>query len=357
MRSLLALFAVNALFWVCSSCSRPSQRAAPDASRVAPSPARAEPARAPSAPHAASDAELGPRPALLELARTVSRKRLADDVSVFARARVPGSAGWREVQQRLQKRLTVLGFEFERQEYGSGVNLIGTLHGASRERVIVSAHYDHIAQCAGADDDASGLAAVLEVARLLAPRPRARTLVVAFWDEEERGLLGSRAFSARARERSENIVTALSLDAVGVARAAPGSQHVPPGFDQLLPAQAALLAQRGFRADFIALVANTNARPFADRLAAYAGPLDLPLLRLDVSALEAALLPDLFRSDHAAFWLAGYPGLLLTDTAEFRNPAYHCQHAPDVPQTLDYEFLTRVTGAVTAALAEELGPG
>ena len=269
---------------------------------------------------------------------------------------MPGSAGWHRVQQRLQQRLTELGFEVERQEYGTGVNLIGTLRGTSSERVVVSAHYDHIAHCAGADDNASGMAAALEVARLLAPRPRARTLVVAFWDEEERGLIGSRAFSARARERSERILAALSFDAVGVARAAPGSQHVPPGLDKLLPAQAALLAQRGFRADFIALVANTDARPLADRLSAYAGQLELPLLRVDVSTLEAALLPDLFRSDHAAFWLAGYPGLLLTDTAEFRNPAYHCQRASDVPETLDYEFLTRVTGAATAAVAEALEP-
>ena len=296
------------------------------------------------------------RPALLELARAVSEKRLTDDVKAFARSRVPGSAGWHRVQERLQRRLTELGFELERQEYGSGVNLIGTRRGASREYVLVSAHYDHIAHCAGADDNASGMAAVLEIARLLASRPRARTLVIAFWDEEERGLLGSRAFAARARERSENIVATLSLDAVGVARAAPGSQRVPPGLDKLLPAQAALLAQRAFRADFIALVANTDARPLADRFSAYAGPLDLPLLRVDVSALEAALLPDLFRSDHAAFWLAGYPGLLLTDTADYRNAGYHCQRAPDLPSTLDYEFLTRVTGAALAAVAETLEP-
>ena len=174
------------------------------------------------------------------------------------------------------------------------------------------------------------------MARWLSPRPRASSLSIAFWDEEERGLIGSRAFAKRARERNESIVAALSFDAIGVAHTAPRSQHTPPDFAQLLPAQARFLADRDHRADFIALVANTSARPMADRLAAYAGQLDLPLLRLDVSAFEAALVPALFRSDHAAFWLSGYPGLLLTDTAEFRNPAYHCERAPDAPETLDY---------------------
>ena len=293
---------------------------------------------------------------MVELGHSVEQKRIERDVQALALVRPPGSAGWRRVQQLIAKRLTDLGFELERHAYGTGTNLIGTLRGSDDEQVIASAHYDHIERCAGADDNASGVAAVLELSRLLAGTARSRTLRVAFWDEEERGLLGSRAFAQRARKRNEQIAIAVSFDAIGFARASANSQRVPPGFEQLLPEQAALLAQRNFRGDFIALVASSSAHESSARFATYAEPLQLALLRVDVSPLEATLMPDLFRSDHASFWLNGYPALLLTDTAELRNPAYHCSGAPDRPATLDYSFLTRVTATAVAALAEALQP-
>ena len=137
---------------------------------------------------------------MVELGRSVEQKRIERDVQAFALVRPPGSAGWRRVQQLIAKRLTDLGFELERHAYGTGTNLIGTLRGSNDEQVIASAHYDHIEHCAGADDNASGVAAVLELSRLLAGTARGRTLRVAFWDEEERGLLGSRAFAQRARK-------------------------------------------------------------------------------------------------------------------------------------------------------------
>lgn len=297
-----------------------------------------------------------PRPDAVDLGRSADQKRLEQDVKAIAHPRVPGSAGWRQTQQLIAKRLTDLGFELERHSYGTGTNLIGTLRGTSRELVIASAHYDHIARCAGADDNASGVAATLELARLLASAPRSRTLGVAFWDEEERGLLGSRAFAQRARQRNEQIALALSFDSVGFARANAHSQRVPSGFERLLPEQAAQLAQREFRGDFIALVAGSSAHLSSALLASYAAPLQLPLLRVDVSPLEAALMPDLFRSDHASFWLSGYPALLLTDTAELRNPGYHCNGVADLPSTLDYVFLTGVTATAVAALAHLLRP-
>jgi len=290
------------------------------------------------------------------LGRSADQKRLERDVKAIAHPRVPGGAGWRQAQLLIAKRLTDLGFDLERHNYGTGTNLIGTLRGTSDEQVIASAHYDHIERCAGADDNASGVAAALELARLLANGSHRRTLRVAFWDEEERGLLGSRAFAQRARQRNEQIALALSFDAVGFARATAHSQHVPSGFERLLPEQAAQLAQRDFRGDFIALVASSSAHVSSALLASYAEPLQLPLLRVDVSPLEAALIPDLFRSDHASFWLSGYPALLLTDTAELRNPGYHCNGAPDLPGTLDYGFLTRVTATAVAALADTLEP-
>ncbi|MEO6603843.1 MAG: M20/M25/M40 family metallo-hydrolase [Polyangiaceae bacterium] len=294
------------------------------------------------------------QPELVELGRAVDRVRLEKDVKAVTRLRNPGSAGWRQVQALLAKRLVGLGFVLERHDYGTGTNLVGRLGGASKEQVIASAHYDHLTACAGADDNASGVAAALEAARLLASRSHTKSLVIAFWDEEERGLLGSRAFATRAREHGEAIAVALSFDAVAFASDGERSQGVPPGFERLLPAQAAQLAARSFRGDFIAVVGSTSARALTDRLAVYAPLFGLPLIRVDITPVEAALMPDLFRSDHASFWLSGYPALLLTDTAELRNPNYHCLRGADAPATLDYAFLTRVTGTAVAALADAL---
>src|SRR5690606_14569706 len=129
-----------------------------------------------------------------------------------------------EIRELLGQRLEELGLSVERQDYGSGVNVVGTRPGQSAEQVIVSAHYDHIPGCRGADDNASGMAAALEIARVLGPGPFERALVIAFWDEEETGLFGSRAYANRARDRGDRIRLAISLDAIGFANRAPGSQ-------------------------------------------------------------------------------------------------------------------------------------
>ena len=316
------------------------------------------PPRATPAPLASEQSqprpEPGPRPELLELARAVERARLERDVHSLARVRTPGSAGWKQVQRLLVERLSSLGFEVELQSYGTGVNVIGTLKGEHGDPLLISAHYDHIARCAGADDNASGLAAALELARLLAPRPHVNPLVIAFWDEEERGLFGSHAYATRAQARGQPISVALSFDGVGAASDRERSQRTPEGFAALLPEQAALLSARGSRADFVAVVANPRANLLARRLLRYAAPLGLQTMYLEVPLLQAALMPDLFRSDHASFWLAGYGALLLTDTAELRNPRYHCQQGSDSPETLDYAFLSRVAGTTLAATAELL---
>jgi hypothetical protein len=260
------------------------------------------------------------------------RARLERDVAAVAKPRLPGSDGWRQVQRYCADRLTALGYQIEHHTYGTGTNVIGTKLGRvdPEQRVIVSAHYDHIAGCAGADDNASGVAAVLEIARQLASVPAERSLVVAFWDEEERGLIGSRAYADRAGSRSERIIAALSLDAVGFRSAEPSSQRVPPGFEAVFPDVARELAVRRHTGDFLAVVANPKAAAAAQALARHARRVGLPLVGLTVDRVQAALLPDTLRSDHASFWSAGYPGLLLTDTGELRNPGYHCLAAPDL---------------------------
>lgn len=292
------------------------------------------------------------------LAGCVDSSRLRADVTQVARPRPPGSAGWRAVQGLCARTLQNHGFEVELHRYATGINVIGTKLGgaAPHEVVVAGAHYDHIPGCQGADDNASGVAGLLELARVLGPVSFDRTLVLACWDEEERGLVGSRAFAARARARDEAVQVYFNFDAIGYVRPEPNTQRLPTGFDLLFPEQVRALAQRDNRADFIAVIADGRATPFAEAMRAAASELDLPLALLQVPWLleVAPVAIDLHRSDHASFWDAGYPAIMITDTANFRSPAYHCLGRPDRPGDLDGAFMTKVVGVTVQAMAQAL---
>lgn len=274
--------------------------------------------------------------------------------------RPPGSAHWRAVQQLCDQTFDALGFSVERHAYATGINVLGVRRGERwpEQRVVVGAHYDHIPGCAGADDNASGVAGVLEAARVLADAPLARTLVVACWDEEERGLLGSRAWAARARERQEQIVVYFNFDAIGFVDRRPGTQRIPAGFSLLFPEQVAALQAQQSRADFIAIVTDAAARPHAQAMAEAAQRDGLPHTLLSIPTLvqRTHIAVDLQRSDHAALWDEGYPAIMITDTAEYRSGAYHCRERPDTIDQIDVDFATGVVAATTYAAALALNP-
>ncbi|MEX1366420.1 MAG: M20/M25/M40 family metallo-hydrolase, partial [Nannocystaceae bacterium] len=275
--------------------------------------------------------------------------------------RPPGSAHWREVQTLCDSTLSALGFSVERHAYGTGVNVIGSLPGTRwpEQSVMIGAHYDHIPGCEGADDNASGVAGALEAARVLSGVEHPRTLVVACWDEEERGLVGSRAWAARARERGRDIVVYFNFDAIGFTDATAGSQRVPAGFELLFPQEVERLRQREHRADFITVVTDIPAQPWARYMQAAADRDGLPLALLSIPTLvkQTHVAIDLQRSDHASLWDAGYPAIMITDTAEYRSDAYHCRGRPDTVDELDLGFATRVVRATVHAAAVALaGP-
>ena len=284
--------------------------------------------------------------------------RIAHDLRTVARARPPGSAHWLRTQSLCAETFAELGYAVEQHRYDTGINVLGTRRGELRpdEQVIVGAHYDHIAGCAGADDNASGVAGVLEIARVLAGRSFDRTLVLACWDEEERGLLGSYAWVSRARARDERVVVYFNFDAIGVRRREPGTQTLPKGFELVFPREVAELERSEWRGDFVAILANSAARPFADAMAERATELDLRAVVLEVGALLLAtpLSIDLRRSDHASFWDVGWPAVMITDTAEFRTPTYHCRGGPDEVETIDLAFVGEIAQATVAAIAPAL---
>ncbi|MEM9165206.1 MAG: M20/M25/M40 family metallo-hydrolase [Cyanobacteria bacterium P01_F01_bin.4] len=245
--------------------------------------------------------------------------------------------------------LTAYGYEPEPQPFGSdtdsGINLIATRPGSAPETgtLLVGAHYDTVQYSPGADDNASAIAATLEIARLFADYPTPRTLKIVFFDQEERqsdglGLLGSRAFV----ETEENLVGlqgAIILEMLGYVCEEVGCQQYPPGLPiSDLPEQGNFLGAIG---DF----------PHPELLQAFrtVNTPELPIITLPVPVGDIEALPDLFRSDHVPFWQAGLGAVMVTDTADFRNPHYHLP--TDTPETLDEAFLCRGTQKIIDAIS------
>jgi hypothetical protein len=292
----------------------------------------------------------------------VEQPRYEEDLQFIADLRVPGSAHWQAVQDLCADRLIELGYEVELQAYGTGTNVLGVRPGTepagAGERVVVGAHYDHIDACTGANDNATGVAATLELARVLVDVPTPRTLVIACWDEEELGLLGSHAHAQASLDAGEQLAAVFSLDMIGVASDEPDSQFVPDGFDLLFPDQYAELEANQFRGDFLLWVSDDTMTPIGIAFDGFADLLALPTLGTSLSdeLKTSELLIDLRRSDHASFWDLDLPAMLLNDSGEFRYSAYHCADGTDdTLDKLDNGFSVKITKATVATTAVALG--
>jgi Zn-dependent M28 family amino/carboxypeptidase len=250
-------------------------------------------------------------------------------------------------------RLTELGYTVERYDFGDGVNVIGRLPGTTRpdEVVIVSAHYDSIPNSNGADDNASGVAAVLETARLLAGEKHARTLLMACWDQEEPAVYGSYVYANREKNKNTAIKVAYIYDEIGSSDDEPNSQRFPSGFDTLYPAEAQKLRANQYRANFVLLVFDQRAQPWALAIADQAKKVGLPSMQLEVN-LDGKTPSDLQGSDHASFWKEGYPAIEINDTSEYRNPYKHTKL--DTIKTLNPDFSIKIISSVVASVRKAL---
>jgi aminopeptidase YwaD len=215
-------------------------------------------------------------------------------------------------------------------------------------RLIIGAHYDTVPDSPGADDNASGVAALLELARLArafppAPAVPLRLELIAFTLEEQ-GLLGSAHYVRHLRSRAAPVAGMLSLEMLGYQSDQPGSQRLPAGLEDLYPRTA----------NFIGVVGNERARALLESCAAAMRTVQsLPVETL-VIAGNGEVLPPTRNSDHAPFWDDGHPAVMITDTSWFRNPHYH--QPTDTIETLDLDFLTRVTQAIAAFIRQQFSP-
>ncbi len=222
-------------------------------------------------------------------------------------------------------------------------NVEAVLRGKSRRSIVVGAHYDTIPGCAGADDNASGMAAMFEVARIMRYYNPSDTIrFVAFANEEHPGLppetLGSYDYARNCKASKMDIRGMMTLEMLGYFSDAPGSQKYPFPFNLLYPTTG----------NFVGFIGNDKSKPWVHQcIRAFRTHAQFPS---DGVAAPEFVNKNGGRSDHWSFWKFGYPGVMITDTANFRNPNYH--HETDTADTLNYPAMGRVVVGIADMLKE-----
>lgn len=209
--------------------------------------------------------------------------------------------------------------------------------------IVVGAHYDSYLDAPGANDNGSGVAALLEIARLLKDlHPRRTRLLLAFFANEEPPYfqtddMGSVRYARMLVERKEPVAAMIALETIGYFSDAPGSQQYPPPFG-------AIFSDRG---NFIAFIGMPGSRGLVARaIKSFRADTELP----SIGGIAPGFIAGISWSDHASFAEYGFQAMMITDTALFRYPHYHLP--TDTPDRLDYERLARVTKGVERLVRE-----
>ena len=282
--------------------------------------------------------------------------RLESDVRVLSERYAQRSANNRDQLNDsgvwIGQRFASMGYEVDTEPVPTavgpkGFNVIaeitGTLH--PEQIVVIGAHYDTELHTPGADDNASGVAVMLELAARFVQAPQARTIRwIAYTNEEGSnsagGAMGSYTNATNSKAKNEQIVAMLSLEMLGYFSDEPGSQRYP------FPAEMA--NQLGMDlptvGNYIGVVGRLVDRPLLEQVAsAMSGAGTIPVTQAAIPPLVTAI----YRSDHANYWLRGYPAAMITDTSEYRNPHYH--RSTDTADTLNYVRMSAAADALEAA--------
>jgi len=247
------------------------------------------------------------------------------------------------VENYIEKEFSALGLRVESDPFRyRGRNYRNILARTPARRaplVILGAHFDSVEGSPGADDNASGVAVLLESARLLSAMSLKSEVLFCAFNLEELNMIGSSHLAKRLKSEGAKVAGMVSLEMLGYTDRRPGSQKYPAALSWFYPD----------RADFIGVVGNWRSGALLRSFAAALKKVDgLPVETLSVLG-NGFLVPQARLSDHAPFWDAGYPALLLTDTAFMRNPHYHS--VSDTIETLDLDFMAKVCQGVVNAVA------
>lgn len=278
-----------------------------------------------------------------ELRRDV--EKLADEIGERNIDRYPSlvrAAGY------VESEFAAAGYEVERQTYEvrdrDCWNLVVELPGTKtpQEIVVVGAHYDSYLRTPGANDNGSGTAALLALARRFAGSKPERTLrFVAFTNEEppyfQRPTMGSWVYAQGCRQRREDLVCVLSLETIGYYTNEPGSQEYPQPLGVFYPSEG----------NFIGVIGNVGSRELVRAV------ID-SFRRHGHFPSQGGAVPSVFPgvgwSDHWSFWQEGYPAAMITDTAPFRYPYYHTSE--DTPDKLNFDHMARVVSGIAGVIED-----
>ncbi|MEM7726352.1 MAG: M20/M25/M40 family metallo-hydrolase [Cyanobacteria bacterium P01_A01_bin.45] len=250
--------------------------------------------------------------------------------------------------QYITKELQKFGWKPQLENFSRGTNIFAERQGTDKDAkaILIGAHYDTVSNSPGADDNATGVAVMLELARLLGKTQTSRTLQLVFFDKEETGLEGSLAFTTKP-EGLKNIAGAVIMDMVGYGCYTQGCQKYPEGFPSSFT--------KSNIGNFLAVVGDTEHLPL---LNAFKSKTDIknklkttPTITLPIP-LKGVLTPDVLRSDHAPFWYQGVGAVLITDTANLRTPYYHRPN--DIPRNIDRQFFLGAAQAIANATTDLL---
>lgn len=233
------------------------------------------------------------------------------------------------------------------QQFKEAYNVIATKRGqkAPEEVIVVGAHYDSW-DSPGADDNASGIAGMLEIARYLADITTQRTVqFVGFTNEEppffHTDLMGSRVYAKAAKNLKADIKLAIVLEMIGYFSDMPLSQQIPRLLQDEYPD----------RGNFIMAIGDNIAMPLLLDLARrYNNTSKVPMMTNNGFETIIQELDGFNFSDHWSFWQEGYPAVMITDTAFLRNPHYHTE--TDTYGTLNYEKMAEVVAGLGQALCD-----
>jgi Zn-dependent M28 family amino/carboxypeptidase len=246
----------------------------------------------------------------------------------------------------IEERMISFGCDVKRQSFtymeNTYHNIIGEVRGdKGSEILIIGAHYDTIPGTPGADDNASGIAGLLELARLTALKPSPKTTrFVAFTLEEppffKTRHMGSYVYAKSLRKEKAKVEGMISLEMIGYFCNRKGCQYYPFHFFKWFYPE---------KGDFIAFVGNISSKEFTKRVKrAFQKATTIPVESLNT----VALVPGVDFSDHSSFWEFGYHAFMITDTAFYRNPNYHT--AGDKADTLDYKRMALLIDGLKSAL-------
>ena len=291
------------------------------------------------------------KPAPLSPAEETLRAELVADVQALA-----GDIGERNMSRYphlnaaadfIEGSFSKAGYQPRRDTYELGGrpchNIEVEIRGARPQIVLIGAHYDSVYGAPGANDNGSGVAGLLALARRFAGKSPGQTLrFVAFANEEppyfQTNDMGSLIYAGRCKARGDQISAMISLETIGYFSDAPRSQTYPaPGLGAFYPTTG----------NFIGFVANTRSRALLHQvISLFRNQGKLPT----EGAALPSFVPGVGWSDQWAFWQHGYPAIMITDTAPFRYPHYH--ELTDTPDKLDYDRFTLVVSGMEKVIEE-----